>query len=840
MSSDNNDITGARHQRMRDALRLAQTRRQNLEESIRNLRTLQDKLYRHQQLDSELAINSRQLFVLTKEYASMSDEADEMDRFETFESIMAPFLRMQMLETEAEDNRRAGNELSQQMRETGNEMEELRKVFTHSRDNLRITETQHLELCRTIEECSRHDGACAAIEETAEGLNKTIAHKEDRLNELKSKADSAASLIREYEKKLELLGGRRHTLESHESMLERADLVLVMLQRLEELLKNLEHKKQLYNRNSEEQKRCNEELARISSQHNDIEQQIQNLQSEVEIHRTNIRGMQSYDVQERAMNLKSRLLMLGAAQSLWQHISTGYANIEEKTRLINSLRLEIEHDLKAEQELTVSVAALKRQAADKEYSLNMSKSQSLISLRADLKEGTACSVCGATHHPYHSDTMLDQYKLISDFRSDFETVSGELQGAEKQLAQLHDKLTRNLGQQIAEQHNLETVRTRQSEDVREWRLFSKLDPTFHDCSASTDSYARMATIRQLLDNAKRELQSAEAVLGDFNYHTAQISDLSERIAGLENRKSEISLRMNEGNTTCRILAAEGERLDTSRRMAQEKYHGMYKLLQNDITIPEWLKLWQQNPESLYMAIKQMASDWNAINTEIEQTGRLLTEARIRQEMLLDMQQMCSMGIDEIKDELRKQNNKSGELQERRQTLLPGIGTGEALDRSQKNLQQAQHEHTMCIEKLHDLALRQKEQEGAYGKVRQIGEELDRLTSTQRNVVDLWIRAYNASNPPVQYNELSSVLTRDTNWNRKRQVIRENRMATFLQQQKVKALQAEIVALEVDTGPLTGSQLAEKQIATETQLEQQESALREVASQIARLEIGLGI
>ncbi len=801
---------------------------------------MQDKLYRHQQLDNELAINSQQLFVLTKEYASMSDEADEMDHFETFEIIMAPFLRTQMLETEAEENRRAGNELSQQIREIGNEMEELRKIFTHSRDNLRITETRHQELCRTIEECSRNDGACAAIKEATRNLGKTIARKEDMRSELNGKIDSTRSLIQEYEKKLETLGGRRHTLESHESMLERADVVLAMLQRLEELFLNQESKKQLYNKNSEEQKRCCEELARISSRHNDIEQQIQNLQSEIEIHRTNIRGMQNYDVQERVMNLKSRLLMLGAAQSLWQRISTGYANIEEKTRLINSLRLEIEQDLKTEQELTVSAATLKRQATDKEYSLNMSKSQSLIGLRADLKEGTACSVCGATHHPYHSDTMQDQYKLISDFRSDFEAISGELQGTEKQLAQLHDKLTRNIGQQIAEQHNLETVRTRQSEDVREWRFFSKLDPTFHDCSASTDSYARMATIRQLLDNTKRELQNAEAVLIEFNYHTTQISDLSERIAVLENRKSETNLRMNEGNTTCSILAAEGERLDTSRRRAQEKYHSLYKLLQDDITIPEWLKKWQLNPENLYMDIKQMASDWNAINAEIAETGRLLAEARIRQEMLLDMQQLCSMGIDEIKEEQRRQDNKSGELQERRQALLPGISTGEALDRSQKTLLKAQHEYALCIERMHGLALRQKEQEGAYGKVRQIGEDLDRKTSTQRNIVDLWIRAYNASNTPVQYNELSAILTRDTDWNRKRQIIRENRMATFLQQQKVKTLQAEIVALEVDTGPLTGSQLTAKQITTETQLEQQESALREVTAQIARLEIGLGI
>ena len=62
----------------------------------------------------------------------------------------------------------------------------------------------------------------------------------------------------------------------------------------------------------------------------------------------------------------------------------------------------------------------------------------------------------------------------------------------------------------------------------------------------------------------------------------------------------------------------------------------------------------------------------------------------------------------------------------------------------------------------------------------------------------------------------------------------------LQQQKVKALQAEIIALEVDTGTLSNSQLVEKQIATEAQIEEQEALLREVLMQIARLKLDLGL
>ena len=839
MTSNNPDITSAQHQRMRDTLKLAQSRMQNIEENLKRLRSLQDKLYRHQQLNSELDINSRELFILTKESASLSEEATEMDRFETFESIMAPFLRMQLLEAEAEENRRTGAELEQEIREISNKIEEQRKLFSHSQDNTKIVEAQHQDTCHLVEESSQMDGACQVLQETIKRANYILVSEEDRLDSLQSQLSNVTRVIEDLEKSLENLTSKRHTLESHEAMLEHIDSVLSMLYRLEEMAESMNRKGMQYNKNIDEQRRVDETLSQIKTQHTDIKQQIESLQDDIEIHRNNIRGVQSYQVQERVIKLKTHLLMLSAAQSLWRRISTGYASITEKTQLINSLRLEIEHDLKAEQELTIYVNSLKRQVADKEYSLNMSKSQSLISLR-DLREGTACSVCGATHHPYHSDTMQDQYKLISDFKSDYETLSGELQGQERQLSILHDKLTQNLGQQIAEQHNLETIRLRQSEDVKEWRIFAHLDPTFIDCSDSTDSDSRMATIRQLMDNTQRDLQSAEADLGEFNYHSNQIRNLSEKLSILEKKEAEIAMRMNETISLSRILASEGEKMENSHKLAQDKYHRHYELLQKDITLPEWFKLWEVSAESLYIQLRQMASDWVDINKNISTIAHQLSETKLKKEMLETMQKQCSQNIDVLKEELRLQNNKYNETYEHRQTLLPHVSTGEALSTSLNTLHQAHQEYFTSMNTLQEMTLKQKELEGAYHNARSIGETLDQKTSAQRNLVDLWIRSYNASHPPVQYSELNAVLTQNIDWNEKRQRIRDNRLATSLQQQKVKALQSEIIALEIDTGSLTQSQLNEKQINTDSQIEQQEAQLRDVTLQIAKLKIELGI
>ena len=120
------------------------------------------------------------------------------------------------------------------------------------------------------------------------------------------------------------------------------------------------------------------------------------------------------------MQLKNKKQMLISAQSLWHQITIGYNSIEEQTRTLNELRLHIDNTERNIREMETEVGKLSRLRHEKEETYLLSKGQNIIQLRADLKEGVSCSVCGATHHPYHSDTMLEQSKLIGEFKTDYE------------------------------------------------------------------------------------------------------------------------------------------------------------------------------------------------------------------------------------------------------------------------------------------------------------------------------------------------------------------------------------------------------------------------------------
>lgn len=840
MTQSDQDIDSIRQQRTRDMLRLAQTKEQNLEETLKTLHTLQSKLAHHHDLNIELEAHSKKLFLLTKEGATLSSLADDLERFETFESIMPPFLKMQILQAEAEDARRTGKELTHQIRQSEEQVQMQEKLLTQSDDTYTEALLHHQETCATLETVNRLDGEAQSLEAWIKSLKSNIAKSRDISAAVSSTIHEVEINIRQAEESLEALKTSRHSLESHEAMLGHTEIIISHLRNLKSISQEVERLTAARASCLREQSLENETLGRIYTQYNDINQQILTLGDEVGVHRTSIRGLVSYDIQERVLSLKSRMQMLMAAKSLWRRIHSGYINIEEKTHIINTLRLNIEHDLKSEQDLAIKVKQLQRQVHEKEDSLTMSKSQDVIQLRADLREGEACTVCGATHHPFHSDTMLEQSKLISDIRSEYDTLSLELQGWQRQLEAVHDKLTQALGQQIAEQQNLDTVKQRQDEDVKEWQVFAQLDSTFHDCTPSTDAEGRMATLRQLIDNTSRDVAAAKEELGEYIYHTSQIDVLSEKITTLEERKEEISVRMNEVNTACQVLAIQVEQADSLLKNAKEQYRSQYEQISGEISIPDWYTLWQHNMDALCMSIAEMDTKWHQLNVSIPVQENIIKTHAQRRELLISHSKSIQDILDTLTSDLQSATDKYDNNRKTRSDLMGATATGQVLEATLSKMSETFKHREDNIRHMHEALIHQSNLQGQSQALRQNSEALDAKTSAQRSMVDLWIHAYNANHPPVQYAELNQLLTQDIDWSSKRNIIRQNQMDTQLEQQKVKQLESEILALEVDTGPLTLEQAKAKQAHIQQQIHEAEQAQRQTMIQIARYSLALGL
>lgn len=336
-------------------------------------------------------------------------------------------------------------------------------------------------------------------------------------------------------------------LESQQYMLERGEAIQTRLNFLQSRKKRKEQLQAVLERTLRKQHEQDEKLNKLFLSSQGIDAQINTLQSELQVHQKSIVGMNSYNLQQRAMDLKSKKEMLTNATRLWKQIAEGYNRVDEKSQEI--MRMRHHNDaLKAQiAKLEPETAGLQRQCEELKYAYTLSKSQDVMQLRKDLQEGVSCSVCGATHHPYHSDTLLEQSKLIGEIKIEFEQAATELKHKQSLLDELRREQAVEEGRIEMCHQALETYKQILQDHVAHWEDFVALDRSFKDCSASTNFEGRRIMLQQLMEKTGVDAEDAQKELDTFNYHQSNINALNEKIALKEQEKDEIAVRLNEVN-----------------------------------------------------------------------------------------------------------------------------------------------------------------------------------------------------------------------------------------------------------------------------------------------------
>ena len=824
--------------RVKEAHRLAETKLKNAEDGLRRLRDQQELLRRYNEANVALEQEKKHLYEVNKAYASLSESRQALERFETFETIQRNFLEMQILEQATSENKRSQSDLDSEMEETHRIWEEQQKVQQQAIDKRK---SQEEILHRT------QDAMFAASE--AKGAVDTLLteqkNTEKRLDIIRLDQDKAEQAIREYTEKLAQKEGlltqlraERQSMEMYEQMLEHGEAVLLQLDKLTETKDKISQTNALTESSIKNENEENEQLSRVFGQYQNIDSQMNSLSEEMQVHRVSIHGQDSYSLQERAMGLKSQYQMLLSAQSLWSRISTGYNMIETLTNKLNELRLHIEQTEHNENALEMEVNRLRSLCHEKEYTYMLSKSQNIIQLRGDLKEGVNCSVCGATHHPYHSDTILDQSKLIGEFKTEYELLQVELSGKESQLLETRLDLTSAKTQRQTLEEMLVAVRQRQSEDVSEWRIFSNLDKTFRDCSADTNKDARQSMLRQLIENTKRDAEDAQAELNDFNYHQETLNELSQQLSGLGIKKNELNVRLNELNTGCQVMAGKTERLQNQMDLLNKQYSQVYNILDKQILIPDWHEKWKANPEEMKMYIQSLIENWETVNkniqncqSDIREAQEALNIATSQKQQLLQMAEILNKHSEDVNQH----------IEEQRKTYDQAIGKVDVklfYDQLHQGVLDARRNEEGEIRKGEKLQEQFDYMRGKLETHKRNGVNLAGKYAERRSALDIWIRQFNAQHPPVQYSELEQTFQTENEWNEIRKEVRHIQMETALSQAKVDSLQSQIIGLQAEGGPSMGYDESSFQASLVSQRETLREKRREALMQLARLDVQL--
>lgn len=832
----NTPLTEQQLVRVREAKRLAETKLRNVEETLQRLHGHQEWFRRFNELTHELTEHRNRLNMLNKELASIAKEEQELERFEDFETVQGNFQRLQILEQQGRNNK-------QQQSETQRELDAIRDITSKNQKELQQAENEYAERRKQMRAILEQTTEAHRMEGAKNILVIEMKRLQDRTTEINLQRDAINKETLELQAEAKLLQDnitqaqtQRQGMEPHQRMAENCELAINLLQQLSQQNSDIEELKKQKQESIKHENEENDLLNRIFTQYQKVTEEIRSLNDELQTHRRTNSGQSSYSLQERAMKLSSRRIALLSAQSLWNRIRKGYLLIEEKTQDTNALRLNIESTKVNIANLEKETAPLRKLCHEKEYTLTLSKSQNVIELRSDLKEGVSCTVCGATHHPYHSDTSLDQNRLISEMRTEYELALKELNEKEKTLQEMRIQLERFTASRSIEEETLSQLRNRQMEDVKEWQVFANLDSSFHECSSSTNLDARATLLQQLIENTIQESEEAQKELDQYNFHQTHINELTEQLSKKEQKREELTTRLNEVNTGCQVMAGRVERLQELLSTAQTRYAAIHEEANKLITLPDWSRDWQSNHEGLIMRIQQLSTNWARINEALNNANTKLFQTQNAIAGNKRMLETLESVLANMRNAMEQQQNLITE-NERKMTLTIG-GTDprtffanhmadmqEAIDAKNNQQKEAQKQ----IEQLNI-------QEGILSELQRNGADIDNQTREQHNLLDIWIRRFNANHPPVQYNELKQAFAEEKDWNAIRQRVRSIRMEATLEQARVDSLRSSIVSLQAEGHRIPEEGTEQLQASLITQCQSQEELQREIMMQIAMQEI----
>ena len=817
--------------RIQDSIRLYKTKLTNITQTLNGLQAQKEWLHKFKELNATLEKYRQAFFESNKNYSAHLKEIKELERFETFEAVQGNYQRIKAKENVLQFIRKGSAWHAEKLTEAlSADKENQKKAET---ENKKYQEAWHnlQQIQKTLAEGYRLQAALRFHEADLKELSDYKERIEQALSTVQKQGKETAEELKKNKEQAAQQQQQLQNLESQQYMLERGEAIQTRLNFLQSRKKRKEQLQAVLERTLRKQHEQDEKLNKQFLSSQGIDAQINTLQSELQVHQKSIVGMNSYNLQQRAMDLKSKKEMLTNATRLWKQIAEGYNRVDEKSQEI--MRMRHHNDaLKAQiAKLEPETAGLQRQCEELKYAYTLSKSQDVMQLRKDLQEGVSCSVCGATHHPYHSDTLLEQSKLIGEIKIEFEQAATELKHKQSLLDELRREQAVEEGRIEMCHQALETYKQILQDHVTHWEDFVALDRSFKDCSASTNFEGRRIMLQQLMEKTGVDAEDAQKELDTFNYHQSNINALNEKIALKEQEKDEIAVRLNEVNTGCQVVAYRVEQLQQSLSRTNGQYSELFEEIDKMMAISNWYKVWMENPENLRIYIQQQMERWFSLKKDMAETKNETIRLQTLQETTDRYIQALCKQRDLINGKIERMSEYRNQIHEQ---LYKMFREGDVEDYNKTvfdtlcSLEEQKEEARHKADETHAQAARHQ---GYNQRMTDTAQELETQIAQERSELDIWIRKYNALHSPVQFSELEQTFNSTTDWNALRQEIRTLTLQNMLAEARADEARLALAAHQVNALS-QGQDKEDRTAALNTEIARLESEQDNILVQIA--------
>ena len=626
-----------------------------------------------------------------------------------------------------------------------------------------------------------------------------------RRQKLAARREELAAL----QKEIQGLTLHEQALSVHHVMFEKIDLIREKLNsfRAESEQNSQDHKKLA--ELQREQEKLQEALMRMESKQQADSEKLSTLKSELLIHRQNNQGRDGNGLGQEVSEIRNRLLALRHASLLWQRIANSYEDVAERRAKIARDTASMEQAKKDIERARHEVEARRDAYSHFSEAYMLSNSENIRRLRRSLKEGTSCPVCGATHHPYHTETEQELGELMDNLEKDFNEARQELERKQQTLDALVRKSAEDEGGLRADRLHLQQCEKTLRADEEEWQDFAFLDPSFAECSPAVNRPARQALIGLLLDSARKAEREKAEELEAFNYHQAQINRFTEQVELLTAQMADDKGNLDKLRTTRKINQAHVEtiqqRVARSDRSCEQLYHDLDEM----ITLSDWLADWRRNPDSFRLQLKTLAQDWlttrDGLKTSTAREANAEQELRTMEEALAEAARRCQQTQDEHDALSHAVEGKREQIRRLFGALTPEQEEQRLQDRFAK-MQQAQQAAQETYDATNN---RLRQLQGQHQSIEANRRDRQRELREQMSRLDMLINNFNADNPPLQFSAQADLFGGGHAWAEIRARLDALRGDVSLAARQLEEARKRLVRLQPDAGSLTEGQIAEE-------------------------------